>query len=288
MTEFKSFYKTVAGGEGSKCKYPTRLDVYGCGCQHDCNYCYAKSLLDFRKLWNPVEPKVANLRAVERRLDRIPAGSVLRVGGMTDNFQELEEREGVARETLRMMFERGIHAPVVTKSDLIARDDYLDVLDRDLAHVQVSVTSTDDSANPFGEKAPVPSRRIAAVEKLQAAGVDVAVRLSPLVPEYVDFDVVNAIKVDKAVVEFLRANAWIKKWLPDVDLSGHTLKEGGYMHLPLERKLEIISKVKLPVVTVCEDVLEHYEYWRDRFNPNREDCCNLRIAGDERLVAKAA
>lgn len=44
MREFKSFYKTVGGGEGQKCHYPTRLDTYGCGCQHDCSYCYDKSL----------------------------------------------------------------------------------------------------------------------------------------------------------------------------------------------------------------------------------------------------
>lgn len=29
--EFKSFYKTVGGNEGSLCHYPTRLDTYGCG-----------------------------------------------------------------------------------------------------------------------------------------------------------------------------------------------------------------------------------------------------------------
>lgn len=46
--EFKSFYKTVKGNEGTKCKYPTRLDLYGRGCSHNCSYCYARSLLDFR------------------------------------------------------------------------------------------------------------------------------------------------------------------------------------------------------------------------------------------------
>lgn len=49
-SDFKSFYKTVAGNEGNKCNYPTRLDLYGKGCYHDCSYCYAKSLLAFRKL----------------------------------------------------------------------------------------------------------------------------------------------------------------------------------------------------------------------------------------------
>lgn len=42
--EFKSFLKTVTGNEGGKCRYPTRLDSYGCA------YCYARSLLEFRGL----------------------------------------------------------------------------------------------------------------------------------------------------------------------------------------------------------------------------------------------
>lgn len=59
--EFKSFFKTVSGNEGSKCHYPTRLDTYGCGCQHDCKYCYAKSLLDFRHNWHADSPKIADI-----------------------------------------------------------------------------------------------------------------------------------------------------------------------------------------------------------------------------------
>ena len=43
MKSFSIFYKEVEGNEKSKCMYPTRLDTYGCGCQHDCKYCYAKS-----------------------------------------------------------------------------------------------------------------------------------------------------------------------------------------------------------------------------------------------------
>ena len=37
-TEFKSFFKAVGGNEGGKCNYATRLDTYGCGCQHNCAY----------------------------------------------------------------------------------------------------------------------------------------------------------------------------------------------------------------------------------------------------------
>lgn len=58
MKSFSLFYKEVEGNEKDKCKYTIRLDTYGCGCQHDCKYCYAKSLLDFRGLWNAKKPVV--------------------------------------------------------------------------------------------------------------------------------------------------------------------------------------------------------------------------------------
>ena len=54
--EFKSFFKTVGGNEGNKCHYPTRLDTYGCGCSHDCKYCYAKSLLGKPYVWGAEGP----------------------------------------------------------------------------------------------------------------------------------------------------------------------------------------------------------------------------------------
>ena len=84
MRTYKSFYKEVGGNEGSKCLYSTRLDTYGCGCSHDCKYCYAKSLLSFRGLWNPTDPAVADVNEVEKKLKKIPSGTILRLGGMTD------------------------------------------------------------------------------------------------------------------------------------------------------------------------------------------------------------
>ena len=80
---FKSFFKTVGGNEGNKCHYPTRLDTYGCGCSHDCNYCYAKTLLDFRGLWNPKNPSIADIEAIKRKIAKLPNDlPAIRLGGM--------------------------------------------------------------------------------------------------------------------------------------------------------------------------------------------------------------
>ena len=93
--------------------------MYGCGCAHDCDYCYAKSLLSFRGLWNPKEPRTASLKKIEQRLDKIPAGTILRLGGMTDCFQPCEREKRITYETIQMLNERNIGYLIVTKSDMV-------------------------------------------------------------------------------------------------------------------------------------------------------------------------
>jgi len=277
--EFKSFLKTVGGNEGSKCRYPTRLDTYGCGCLHDCHYCYAKSLLEFRKLWNPRDPSVADPAKVERAVARIAKSGearVLRLGGMTDCFQACEATYRATYHAIDSLNRHGLGYLIVTKSDMVARDEYVSLMDRGLAHVQVTVTSTDDARAATYESAPPPSRRIAAIEKLQSLGFDVSLRLSPYIEGFVDFNVLNAVKCDKILVEFLRVNSWIKKWFA-IDYTPYTVKHGGYMHAPLEWKKAVLKRITgFKEVSVCEDEDEAYAYWRDHVNPNPDDCCNLR------------
>ena len=268
MKEFKSFYKEVTGNEGGKCHYNARLDTFGCGCSHDCSYCYAKSLLDFRGLWDAKEPSVADIRKVERRIAKLPKDSIIRLGGMTDCFQPLEQELRVTREVIRLLNQYGIGYLIVTKSDLVC--EYMNMMDKRKAHIQISTTWI-----PC-EKAVSTERRIKAIETLYGAGFDVAVRLSPYVPQFVDFGRLNGIKCDKIIVEFLRVNHWIKKWLP-LDYSEYTVKQSGYQHLPLEKKIEYLAKVTgFDEVSVCDDTDEGYAYFKECVNWNKEDCCNLR------------
>ena len=127
MKSFSLFYKEVEGNEKSKCKYTTRLDTYGCGCQHDCKYCYAKSLLEFRNLWNAQKPVVGNMKQIRNAIRKIPKGSIVRLGGMTDCFQPLELKYRTTYQTIKLLNKYRIGYLIVTKSHIVANEEYIKI-----------------------------------------------------------------------------------------------------------------------------------------------------------------
>lgn len=280
MEDFKSVCKAVDGNEGDVCKYSIRLDTYGRGCSHDCDYCYAKSLLSFRGLWNPKSPAVYSISEISKQIRKLPKDKTVRLGGMTDCFQQVEKLHRNTYKTIKLLNRRRIPYLIVTKSPIIAEDEYLKLMDRDLAHIQFSLTFTDDDQYKRAgiEKAPLPSERIKAIEKLEAEGFDTCIRLSPYIPEFINLDVLNGIKCDKVLVEFLRVNHWIRKWLDGkCDLSKYTNTFHGYDHLPFKVKRELVEKMgNVHTITVCDFEPAYLDYWKKEFNPNPDDCCNLR------------
>ena len=277
IKKFWALYNTVGWGEWEKCLYPTRLDTYWQWCSHNCSYCYARSLLAFRWLRHPNNPKFIDLKTAYKIIaEEIPKWQVTRLWGMTDCFQPVEAVHRITYNVLKAFNHYKKPYLIVTKSDLIARDDYIEVLDPKLAHIQITITSTDDELAASYENATPPSKRIEAIEKLASLWYDIQIRLSPYIPQYVEINKINAIKCDKIIVEFLRVNAFIKQRFK-IDYSDYTLKEWGYNHLPLEKKINLISKIKKPQISVCEDVEAHYQYRKEHFNHNPEDCCNLTL-----------
>ena len=282
--EFKNFFRVVGNNEGDKCHYPTRLDTYGCGCGHNCMYCYAKSQLSVRYKWNPHDPAIPDIKKVVRRIKQLEPGQIVRLGGLTDCFQPIESQHRITYEAIKAMNKQRVGYLLVTKSAMVADDMYMEIMDKELAHIQISITMTDDETCAKYEKASLPSERIAAIEKLHRAGFDVSVRLSPLIPGMYDPAIINAIDCDKLLVEFLRYDGLIKKWF-DIDWSEWSVKDANYGHLTLERKKELLEELSnFKEVSVCEDCSDHYAYWRDNFNPKPTDCCNLRISESQHVL----
>jgi len=277
MYGFGSFYKSTENRKyNTWCKYTTRIDTYGCGCQHDCSYCYSKSLLNFRGLWNAKSPRIAYVTDVINKIQQIP-DQVVKLGGMSDCFQPLEKKERVTYNTIKALNKHNTHYLIVTKSSLVSDDDYIKIYNKDLAHFQITITATSNKRSLEYEKASSVTNRIKSIEKLYKLGFDVSVRLSPFIINNIDFKLLNNIKCNKILIEFLKVNHWIKKWF-DIDYDKYTLKYGGYSHLPLDDKIEQIKNIdNFDQISVGEYVKKHHSYFRDNVNYNNTDCCNLNI-----------
>ena len=275
---FGSFYTTVGGAEGDKCFYPTRLDTYGKGCYFNCAYCYARQLLDFRGLWKPNNPAVPSIDEIKKVVKSIPKGSVVRLGGMTDCFQPKERFERNTLKTIGLLNKRKIHYLIVTKSDLIIREEYLKYMSKRLAHIQVSIPTTDNEVLKKTDNAKSFEARKKVVETLEENGFDTSRRIAPFLYNTADLNKINDIKCKKVLVEFLRINNNAKKGLNGIiNLNEYTVREGGCYHLPLDKKLEVLGKLEFEQVSVYDDVQKHYDYFLKNVCHNPNDCCNLTL-----------
>lgn len=131
-SEFKNFFRTVGNNEGAKCHYPTRLDTYGCGCGHNCSYCYAKSQLARRFKWIPFDPAIPDIKKVIRKIKQLEPGQIIRLGGLTDCFQPIEAEHRITYEAIKAMNEQRVGYLLVTKSAMVADDMYMEIMEDEL------------------------------------------------------------------------------------------------------------------------------------------------------------
>ena len=77
-------------------------------------------------------------------MEKVPPGTMLRLGGMTDCFQPLESQEQITYQTIEQLNEYGIGYLIVTKSHLAGEERYRKLYDPKLAHIQITITCFDD------------------------------------------------------------------------------------------------------------------------------------------------
>jgi hypothetical protein len=179
--------------------------------------------------WWPDKVKVADLNHIKKRMQyyldgrgtgtlakaiqrRIPA----RLGGLTDCFQPVEEIKKVTLGLIQYLNSIDYPYLIVTKSDLIAREPYIDEVRKDLAYVQVTVTTMNDStAKQLEPRAPAPRERLEALRRLNENGIYSAGRISPVIPGITDkdcFSVVDAmqrIEIPHIIFELFRGDAGV-------------------------------------------------------------------------------
>ncbi|MEQ1887351.1 MAG: radical SAM protein [Bryobacteraceae bacterium] len=168
------------------------------GCEFGCKYCYARYTHEFMELRDPADferrifVKQFDVRAFRRELAKLPVGESVAIGTATDPYQPAERRYRLTRAMLEEFARTsGLHVGLVTKSNLVARDiDVLrEVARRHLLTVVITITTLDTAlARLLEPMAPRPDLRLAAVRKLSAAGIRVAVNCCPILPLLNDSD----------------------------------------------------------------------------------------------------
>jgi DNA repair photolyase len=154
------------------------------GCQHGCIYCDSRSLCygieDFDEI-------LVKANALERLADELPrkrARGLIGTGSMSDPYGPVEADLRLTRGALEIIARLGFPLHLITKSDLVVRDtDLLAQIASTACYVSFTITTTDDALAAILEpRAPSPTRRLAAIQALTAAGVTAGVTLMPVLP----------------------------------------------------------------------------------------------------------
>lgn len=118
---------------------------------------------------------------VLREAQALPPDAVLAVGGLVDAYPSVERDIGVTRELLQALARSGRPVLIITKGPTVTRD--IDSILRGDMRVCISLSSLDDHQLRRIEPYVAPaSQRMAAIETLYNAGVNVCLQAQPWIP----------------------------------------------------------------------------------------------------------
>jgi DNA repair photolyase len=326
---FKSPLKLVnSHSTCQQCLYSFEIDTYGRGCSHNCVYCYAKAELTVYGYWNNPFPAPVNINDIRKIFNqvfesdspskwreilqrRIP----LRIGSMSDSFMWMDDKYKVTKELLKILKFYKYPYVVFTRSDLIARDDYLELIDPTLASIQFSISSTNDELNKKIEPgAPSAARRLKALKHISTSGYWTTVRINPVFPihpdgfftnpdfswsgeipkfEYFSFDIIDEIKeakVKSVIAGFGRFSSYSLSQIEQV--TGFILRnfykndekkskrDFHFSDLEVRYYYEQIQKRCIEAgiqFTTCYIGNGENQFWSDQdLWSNKADCCNIK------------
>jgi DNA repair photolyase len=159
--------------------YAYQLDPY-IGCEHRCHYCYALNQAETD--W--AEEILTHPDLISRLSHELSAlePQPIYIGWNSDAYQPCEESYRQTRQTLELLAARGSSVCILTKSDLVVRDIDLIASMQGLS-VGFSIAFQDEHIRQLFEVAAPPNeRRIEALRRLRAAGIETYVLITPVMP----------------------------------------------------------------------------------------------------------
>lgn len=204
------------------------------GCIFGCHYCYAsfmgRSVGETREAWGDyvyVKLNAVELcRAEVQKMTSAARQGTILLSSVTDPYQGAEAKYRLTRGILWVLSEEKYPGlvSILTKSPLVTRDiDVLSSLPR--CEVGVTVTTTDDRISKWLElRAPLASKRFAALTALHAAGLETYAFIGPVLPHFVErpelldelFGQIRSTGVRSVYVEHINLRAYIRERLDPV------------------------------------------------------------------------
>ena len=169
------------------------------GCEHGCAYCFARPSHEYLGFSAGIEFE-SRILVKERAPELLRAElskkswrpETVAMSGITDVYQPVERRLQLTRRCLEVFAEFRNPVSLITKNHLITRDaDLLGELAGFRAvNVAISLTTLNgELAKKLEPRASSPSRRLAAIRELTAAGVPVSVLTAPIIPGLNDHEI---------------------------------------------------------------------------------------------------
>jgi len=192
------------------------------GCWHSCIYCYARlytRMRDVAEHWGEIIVVKENIiEVLEREVRQKPPG-IVGVGTITDAYQPVEALYELTRYSIRTLLNHGFHVSIQTKNPLVLRDLKILVEHKDKVDVGFTITTLDNSiARTIEPRAPPPTARAKALEKISSTGIETWVFYGPIIPGVNDDDetIISLIELAKQTNSiFYYDKLRVKKFMED-------------------------------------------------------------------------
>lgn len=188
-----------------------RVEPYA-ECSFACTYCYRR--------WYAVRGGVRQVWDFERAAAEVRSSGLVpvpfRVSTLTDPLQPIEEKEKLTLKILEIAERYDYPIVLNTRSTLISKEPWrgriLELAQRGLLVLQISVSTITDEWKKLEPNAPPPEEVLDAAGRLAERGVPLVIRYQPLIPGLSDVDEIaeraaerfSEVGAQHVVVEYLR------------------------------------------------------------------------------------
>jgi len=148
-------------------------------CVHDCIYCYAREAIysnysEDTLIYNNL-PKL-----VERDLEKLTLCPPISLSNISDPCQDIPELKREVKRLIQLLMDYGISFFITTKGDPSFLLELPDFIEHKPKFIAITIEGTPEVLELLSPRAPSFDARVAAAGKLSSVGIDIVIRLDPI------------------------------------------------------------------------------------------------------------